>query len=151
MAEGIYSGPGDLSSRDGYSTFHRLPAFPEQTNPSLTSRLAPRWAGLLLKPRASNYEVSLTGRVPLRKSTRFDPHQPRPDHYDAASRLRLPEEYRVWVESEQNTLGDLYRRQADWINTFESWNPLRVVFIISIGICQLRIRDLCSGWIGLDR
>jgi len=30
-----------------------------------------------------------------------------PEDYDPASRVRLPEEYRAWLESDQNTLGDL--------------------------------------------
>ena len=37
----------------------------------------------------------------------FAPEPARPEDYDSAGRVRLPEEYRAWVESDQNTLGDL--------------------------------------------
>jgi penicillin-binding protein 1C len=37
----------------------------------------------------------------------FAPEPSRPDDYDSDGRVRLPEEYRDWVESDQNTLGDL--------------------------------------------
>ena len=37
----------------------------------------------------------------------FPPEPGRPEDYDAAGRVRLPEEYQTWVESDQNTLGDL--------------------------------------------
>ena len=37
----------------------------------------------------------------------FAPEPARPEDYDSAGRVRLPEEYRSWVESDQNTLGDL--------------------------------------------
>jgi hypothetical protein len=37
----------------------------------------------------------------------FAPELSRPEDYDSAGRVRLPEEYRAWVESNQNTLGDL--------------------------------------------
>jgi penicillin-binding protein 1C len=36
----------------------------------------------------------------------FAPEPARPEDYDNAGRVRLPEEYRAWVESDQNTLGD---------------------------------------------
>ena len=35
----------------------------------------------------------------------FPPEPGRPEDYDAAGRVRLPEEYQAWVESDQNTLG----------------------------------------------
>ena len=37
----------------------------------------------------------------------FAPEPARPQDYDAAGRVRLPEEYRAWVESDQNSLGGL--------------------------------------------
>jgi penicillin-binding protein 1C len=37
----------------------------------------------------------------------FAPEPARPEDYDSDGRVRLPEEYRAWVESNQNTLGDL--------------------------------------------
>jgi penicillin-binding protein 1C len=37
----------------------------------------------------------------------FAPEPARPEEYDASGRVRLPEEYQAWVESDQNTLGDL--------------------------------------------
>jgi len=37
----------------------------------------------------------------------FAPEAARPDDYDPAGRVRLPEAYRAWVESDQNTLGDV--------------------------------------------
>ncbi|MBV8216332.1 MAG: penicillin-binding protein 1C [Verrucomicrobia bacterium] len=37
----------------------------------------------------------------------FAPEPARPEGYDSAGRVRLTEEYRAWVESNQNTLGDL--------------------------------------------
>ncbi|MBV8482762.1 MAG: penicillin-binding protein 1C [Verrucomicrobia bacterium] len=37
----------------------------------------------------------------------FAPESARPADYDSGGRVRLPEEYRAWVESDQNTLGDL--------------------------------------------
>jgi hypothetical protein len=40
----------------------------------------------------------------------FAPEPARSEDYDSAGRVRLPEEYRAWVESDQNTLGDLLAR-----------------------------------------
>jgi penicillin-binding protein 1C len=37
----------------------------------------------------------------------FAPEPSRSDDYDSDGRVRLPEEYRDWVESDQNTLGEL--------------------------------------------
>jgi penicillin-binding protein 1C len=37
----------------------------------------------------------------------FSPEPARPEDYDAAGRVRLPEEYRAWLEGDQNTSGDL--------------------------------------------
>jgi penicillin-binding protein 1C len=37
----------------------------------------------------------------------FAPEPARSEDYDAAGRVRLPEEYQAWVASDQNTLGDL--------------------------------------------
>src|ERR1700758_3401655 len=37
----------------------------------------------------------------------FAPEPACPQDYDAAGRVRLPEDYQAWVESDQNTLGDL--------------------------------------------
>ncbi|MFY9988811.1 MAG: penicillin-binding protein 1C [Chthoniobacterales bacterium] len=50
----------------------------------------------------------------------FPPEAGRPEDYDSAGRVRLPEEYQAWVESDQNTLGDLLagNRQA---------KPLRII------------------------
>jgi penicillin-binding protein 1C len=39
----------------------------------------------------------------------FPPEPVRPEDYDAAGRVRLPEEYRAWVESAQDTLGELLK------------------------------------------
>jgi penicillin-binding protein 1C len=51
----------------------------------------------------------------------FSPEAARPEDYDAAGRVRLPDEYRAWVESDQNTLGDLLAasRQAKHLQILE--------------------------------
>jgi hypothetical protein len=46
--------------------------------------------------------------VRFRKSTLFAPVPARPEDYDSSGRVRLPEEYQAWVESDQNTLGDSF-------------------------------------------
>ena len=45
----------------------------------------------------------------------------RPEDYDTAGRVRLREDYRAWVESDQNTLGDLLagRRQTQHLRIRE--------------------------------
>ena len=51
----------------------------------------------------------------------FPPEPARPDDYDPTGRVHLPEEYRAWVQSDQNTLGDLLAgtRQAKHLRIFE--------------------------------
>jgi penicillin-binding protein 1C len=51
----------------------------------------------------------------------FAPEPARPEDYDTAGRVRLREDYRAWVESDQNTLGDLLagRRQTTHLQILE--------------------------------
>jgi penicillin-binding protein 1C len=51
----------------------------------------------------------------------FLPEPARPADYDPAGRVRLPEEYRAWAESDQNTLGNLLAgsRQTNHLRILE--------------------------------
>jgi penicillin-binding protein 1C len=55
----------------------------------------------------TGHQVSSEQSRAVREIYVFEPESARPEDYDAAGRVRLPEEYRAWVESDQNTLGDL--------------------------------------------
>lgn len=55
----------------------------------------------------TGHRVSADQLRAVQETYTFPPEPCRPEDYDAAGRVRLPEEYRNWVESDQNTLGDL--------------------------------------------
>jgi penicillin-binding protein 1C len=55
----------------------------------------------------TGHRVSFDQPRAVQEIDAFAPEPARPDDYDTGGRVRLPEEYRAWVESDQNTLGDL--------------------------------------------
>jgi penicillin-binding protein 1C len=69
----------------------------------------------------TGHRVSSDQPRAVREIYAFSPETARPEDYDAAGRVRLPEEYRAWVESDQNTLGDLLAasRQAEHLQILE--------------------------------
>jgi penicillin-binding protein 1C len=55
----------------------------------------------------TGHSVSLDRPRAVQEIYAFTPVPARQEDYDSSGRVRLPEEYQAWVESDQNTLGDL--------------------------------------------
>jgi penicillin-binding protein 1C len=69
----------------------------------------------------TGHQVSADHARAVEEIYAFPPERARPEDYDGEGRVRLPEEYQAWVETDQNTLGELLAgsRQAKNLRILE--------------------------------
>jgi hypothetical protein len=91
--------------------------------------------------RLPGIESLPVGLVLWKRSIAFPPEPARSEDVDSAGRVRLSEVYQAWIESDQNTLGDMLAgdRPAKRLRILE---PAPGASIILIRIWQQRIK----GW-----